>query len=128
MKPLPYFSHFLFSSFMSMSSTRIVYKLAPYEYLKNLIFLYHYDHIILCFYSRKLIFFFVILSQMLSDLLYRAPVDRIIKLLVEQRVPVFQYVMNTTVEALRLPYWRKYPHNIEHLFLTGAPFMDVGRF
>lgn len=63
---------------------------------------------------------------MLSDFLFRAPVDHIVKLLVSQDVPTYMYVMNTTVEALRLPEWRKYPHNIEHYFLTGAPFMDTG--
>lgn len=63
--------------------------------------------------------------HMMSDYLYRAPNDKMIKLLVEQNVPVFMYVLNTTVEALNLPEWRKYPHDIEHLFLTGAPFMDV---
>ena len=55
------------------------------------------------------------------------------------------YVQNTTVEALRLPYWRQVrqnlsgrhrhmsskfaiasqiTHNLEHYFLSGAPFMD----
>ncbi|XP_039288226.1 neuroligin-2 isoform X1 [Nilaparvata lugens] len=66
--------------------------------------------------------------DLLSDFLYRAPTDKIVKLLVEQGVPVYMYVMNTTVESLHLPEWRKYPHNIEHLFLTGAPFMDVEFF
>ncbi|XP_037823813.1 neuroligin-like protein glit-1 [Lucilia sericata] len=66
--------------------------------------------------------------NMLSDLYYRAPVDQIVKILLEQKVPVYMYVMNTTVEALNLPQWRKYPHEIEHYFLTGAPFMDVEFF
>ncbi|XP_037909461.1 cholinesterase isoform X3 [Hermetia illucens] len=66
--------------------------------------------------------------DMLSDFLYRAPVDRMVKLLLEQRVPVYMYVMNTTVEGLKLPEWRKVPHNAEHYFLTGAPFMDVEFF
>lgn len=66
--------------------------------------------------------------HMMSDYLYRAPNDKIVKLLVEQNIPVYMYVMNTTVEALKLPEWRKYPHDIEHLFLTGAPFMDVEFF
>lgn len=63
--------------------------------------------------------------NMLSDFYYRAPVDQMVKLLLEQNVPTFMYVLNTTVEALKLPEWRKYPHNIEYYFLTGAPFMDV---
>jgi neuroligin len=31
---------------------------------------------------------------------------------------------NTTVEALKLPWWRQITHNLEHYFLSGAPFMD----
>lgn len=63
----------------------------------------------------------------MSDLKYRAPSDKMTKLLLEKRVPVYLYVLNTTVEAFKLPEWRKVPHNIEKVFLTGAPFMDVGR-
>ncbi|XP_068085418.1 cholinesterase isoform X2 [Anabrus simplex] len=66
--------------------------------------------------------------DMMSDFLYRAPSDHMAKLLVEKDVPVYLYVLNTTVEAFRLPLWRKVPHNIEHYFLTGAPFMDVEFF
>lgn len=36
--------------------------------------------------------------------------------------------MNTTVEAFKLPEWRKVPHDAEHFFLTGAPFMDTEFF
>ncbi|XP_037047980.1 cholinesterase isoform X2 [Bradysia coprophila] len=66
--------------------------------------------------------------HLLSDFLYRAPVDHMVKLLVEQNVPVYMYVMNTTVEGLKLQEWRKVPHDAEHFFLTGAPFMDVEFF
>ncbi|XP_030377573.1 acetylcholinesterase [Scaptodrosophila lebanonensis] len=66
--------------------------------------------------------------NLLSDLYYRAPVDQMVKLLLEQKVPVYMYVLNTTVEALNLPQWRKYPHDTEHYFLTGAPFMDTEFF
>jgi neuroligin len=48
------------------------------------------------------------------------------KLLVEQGVPVYLYHLNTSVEALQAPYWRRVPHNTEFYFLTGAPFMDYG--
>lgn len=51
-----------------------------------------------------------------------------VKLLVQQKVPVYWYVMNTTVEAFKLPEWRKVPHDAEHFFLTGAPFMDTEFF
>lgn len=62
----------------------------------------------------------------MSDFIYRAPSDKMIKLLLDKKVPVYLYVLNTTVEALRLPEWRKYPHDTEYFFLTGAPFMDTG--
>lgn len=64
--------------------------------------------------------------QILSDFLYVAPHDKIAKLLLQQGVPVYLYVQNTTVEALRLPEWGKAHHNIEHYFLIGAPFLDIG--
>nr|XP_023029317.1 cholinesterase [Leptinotarsa decemlineata] len=63
--------------------------------------------------------------QLLSDFLYTAPNDKMIKLLVEQNVPVYMYVLNTTVESFKLAEWRKVPHNIEHYLLCGAPFLDV---
>ena len=50
------------------------------------------------------------------------------KLLVEKNVPVYLYVLNTTIEAFNLPHWRRVPHNTEHLYLTGAPFMDIGKY
>ncbi|XP_059481006.1 neuroligin-2 isoform X2 [Neocloeon triangulifer] len=62
--------------------------------------------------------------NLLSDFLYRAPSDKMAKLLVQQKVPVFLYHLNTSVEALRTPYWRRVPHDTEYYFLTGAPFMD----
>ncbi|KAL5282203.1 Gli.2 family protein [Megaselia abdita] len=65
---------------------------------------------------------------LLSDFMYRAPVDNVVKLLLEKKVPVYIYVMNTTIECLKLPDWRKYPHDIEYYLLTGAPFMDIDFF
>jgi len=35
------------------------------------------------------------------------------------------YILNTTIEAFNYPEWRKYPHEIEHYLLIGAPFMDI---
>ncbi|XP_055382109.1 neuroligin-4, Y-linked [Condylostylus longicornis] len=64
----------------------------------------------------------------LSDFLYTAPVDKMAKLLLEKKVPVYIFVLNTTIEAFSYPEWRKYPHDIEHYLLTGAPFMDVEFF
>lgn len=48
-----------------------------------------------------------------------------VKLLIDEKVPIYMYVLNTTIESLRLDEWRKVPHNIEHYLLIGAPFMDV---
>ncbi|GBP77712.1 Neuroligin-4, Y-linked [Eumeta japonica] len=62
--------------------------------------------------------------HLLSDFLYRAPTDKMVKLLLEQNVPVYMYVLNTTVESFRWPQWRQYSHDIERYFLTGQPFMD----
>lgn len=59
-----------------------------------------------------------------SDYFFKAPQDAIVKLLVHNRVDTYMYVQNTTVEALKLPWWRHIYHNLEHYFLTGAPFMD----
>jgi len=66
-------------------------------------------------------------SQMLSDFLYQAPADKMTKLLVQQNIPVYLYVLNTTIEAFKLPLWKKVPHDIEHYLLAGAPFMDIGK-
>ncbi|CAG0925165.1 unnamed protein product [Notodromas monacha] len=60
----------------------------------------------------------------LSDSLYKAPVDNMVKRMVLAGIPTYFYVMNTTVEAVRLPLWRQVPHGIDSLFLAGAPFMD----
>jgi len=62
--------------------------------------------------------------QFWSDYYFKAPQDAIVKTLVRNRVDTFTYVQNTTVEALRLPWWRHITHNLEHYFLSGAPFMD----
>lgn len=49
------------------------------------------------------------------------------KLLIDQKVPVYLYVLNTTIEAFNYPQWRRVPHDTEHYLLAGAPFMDVGQ-
>lgn len=63
---------------------------------------------------------------MLSDFLYVAPHDKIVKLLLQWDVPIYLYVQNTTVETFKLPEWSKAYHNIEQIFLIGAPFLDMG--
>lgn len=66
--------------------------------------------------------------NMLSDSLYKSGVDQLVKVLVnstnKRSVPTYYYLLNTTVEALKLPFWRQIPNNIEYYFITGAPFMD----
>ncbi|XP_065165136.1 neuroligin-2 isoform X3 [Atheta coriaria] len=66
--------------------------------------------------------------ELLSDFLYVAPNDKMIKMLVERKVPVYMYVLNTTIESFKPEFWRRTPHDIEHYLLTGAPFMDVEFF
>ena len=46
--------------------------------------------------------------------------------MVENNVPTYSYVLNTTINALNYPFWSRVPHNIEYFFLTGSPFMDSG--
>ncbi|XP_019696047.1 neuroligin-2 isoform X2 [Harpegnathos saltator] len=62
--------------------------------------------------------------NLLSDFHYVAPNDKMVKLLVEKYVPTYLYVLNTSIESFNLPQWAKVPHDTEHLWLTGAPFMD----
>lgn len=64
----------------------------------------------------------------MSDTLYKSPVDAMIKSMVENDVPAYFYVLNSTINALNYPFWTRVPHNIEYYFLTGAPFMDPGTF
>lgn len=63
----------------------------------------------------------------MSDALYKSPSDSMIKMMVENGVPTYSYVLNTSINALNYPFWSRVPHNIEYFFLTGAPFMDPGR-
>lgn len=62
---------------------------------------------------------------MLTDFLYVAPNDKMIKLLLEKNVPVYMYVLNTTIESFNYELWDKVPHDIEHYLVSGAPFMDI---
>ena len=51
-----------------------------------------------------------------------------IKMMVDNDVPTYSYVLNTTINALNYPFWTRVPHNIEYFFLTGSPFMDPDFF
>lgn len=63
--------------------------------------------------------------KMMTDFLYVAPNDKMVKLLIERNVPVYMYVLNTTIESFKHEEWRKVPHDMEHYLLCGAPFMDI---
>ncbi|KAF2360655.1 Carboxylesterase type B [Trinorchestia longiramus] len=66
--------------------------------------------------------------DMLSDALYKSGIDQLIKEMVNttdrKPVPTYYYLLNTTLDALKLPQWREVPGNLEYYFLSGAPFMD----
>jgi hypothetical protein len=62
----------------------------------------------------------------MSDALYKSPVDQMVKMMVDNNIPTYMYVLNTTIDALRYPFWSRVPHNTEYFYLTGAPFMDPG--
>lgn len=51
---------------------------------------------------------------MLSDALYKSGVDALVKVLVnstnKNSIPTYYYLLNTTVEALKLPFWRQVSH------------------
>jgi len=47
-----------------------------------------------------------------------------VKLLLARGIQVHSYLLNYTLEALRLPFWREVPRGMEYYLLSGAPFMD----
>lgn len=65
---------------------------------------------------------------MLTDSLYVAPMDRMVKLLLNINVPVYQYVMNYSLTSeyflKNQREWDRVPHDIESILVSGAPFMD----
>lgn len=67
-------------------------------------------------------------AQFVTDALYTAPMDALVKVALSVDIPTYQYVLNTSVEALRLPRWRETPHGLPYFLWTGAPFMDPGEF
>ena len=46
------------------------------------------------------------------------------KLLLARGIQVHSYLLNYTLEGLRLPEWREVPRSLEYYLLAGAPFMD----
>ncbi|XP_022665329.1 neuroligin-2-like isoform X2 [Varroa jacobsoni] len=66
--------------------------------------------------------------NMFSDALYAAPMDRMVKLLLEINVPVYQYVMNYSLTSAYFlksqREWDRVPHDLESILVSGAPFMD----
>ncbi|XP_023230746.1 acetylcholinesterase-like [Centruroides sculpturatus] len=62
--------------------------------------------------------------NMFSDAYYKAPNDKMIKLLLNNKIKTYMYVLNYTAEGLQKPKWHGIPHDSEYIFITGAPFMD----
>ncbi|OQR79460.1 neuroligin-4 [Tropilaelaps mercedesae] len=67
--------------------------------------------------------------NMLTDSLYVAPMDRMVKLLLEINVPVYQYVLNYSLTSEYFQRsqrdWDRVPHDLESILVSGAPFMDA---
>lgn len=45
-------------------------------------------------------------------------------MLLARGIQVHMYMLNYTLEGLRLPFWREVPRGMEYYMLSGAPFMD----
>lgn len=55
--------------------------------------------------------------------------DKIVKSMLNKRVPTYAYVLNYTIEGLVLPQpWMGVPHDSEYFLLSGAPFMEPKYF
>ena len=50
-------------------------------------------------------------QQMLGDALYKSSIDQLVKEMINTTdrtpVPTYYYLLNTTLDALKLPYWRE---------------------
>ncbi|XP_054158093.1 neuroligin-2-like [Oppia nitens] len=62
--------------------------------------------------------------DMLTDSWFTAANDKMVKLMLQNNVRTYMYVLNYTIEGLNLPDWIGVPHDTEYLLATGAPFMD----
>lgn len=69
------------------------------------------------------------LIDMLSDAWVIAGHDKIVKSMLNKRVPTYAYVLNFTIEGLIQPEpWMGVPHDTEYFLVSGAPFLDAKYF
>ncbi|RWS11327.1 neuroligin-4: Y-linked-like protein, partial [Dinothrombium tinctorium] len=64
------------------------------------------------------------LIDMYTDSWYVAGNDKMVKLMLKNKVKTYMYVLNYTIEGLQNPDWIGVSHNTEYLLSSGAPFMD----
>ncbi|GFY37174.1 esterase FE4 [Trichonephila inaurata madagascariensis] len=69
--------------------------------------------------------------NMLSDSYFKAPNDKMVKLLLQRNIRTYMYVLNNSLEGLHFVHgnprslWEDLvPHDTEYYLVTGAPFMD----
>ena len=61
---------------------------------------------------------------MITDSWYTAGNDKMVKLMLNNSVVTYMYLLNYTIQGLNLPDWIGVPHDTEYLLASGAPFMD----
>ena len=64
------------------------------------------------------------LIDMYTDSWNVAGVDKMMKLMVKNKIKTYMYVLNYTIESLNWPRWMGVPHDTEYFLISGAPFMD----
>ncbi|KAJ6221357.1 hypothetical protein RDWZM_007169 [Blomia tropicalis] len=64
------------------------------------------------------------LIDMITDSWYTAGNDKMVKLMLNNSVVTYMYLLNYTIQGLNLPDWIGVPHDTEYLLASGAPFMD----
>ncbi|CAL1261723.1 unnamed protein product [Larinioides sclopetarius] len=71
--------------------------------------------------------------NMMSDSYFKAPTDKMVKLLLQQNIRTYMYVLNNSLDGLHYvqgnprnsSFWEDVvPHDTEYYLVTGAPFMD----
>ncbi|RWS27463.1 neuroligin-4: Y-linked-like protein [Leptotrombidium deliense] len=64
------------------------------------------------------------LVDMYTDSWYTAGNDKMVRLMLKNRIKTYMYVLNYTLEGLQNPDWIGVSHDTEYLLASGAPFMD----
>lgn len=69
------------------------------------------------------------LIDLYTDAWVLAGHDKIVKQMIEKRVPTYAYVLNYTLEGLIQPEpWTGVSHDTEYFLVSGAPFMEAKYF